>query len=212
MRPEVILGIAVWLALLGVLGVIFYRTARRMTRLAALTRELTAYQASMADLAARASTAADPLLGQLDEIRRRSGDPAAAAASVAGAGEAVRSTLADARALRTPPPLVDWSEAVIGQLERMERALDLVDHALTGLAGVRGPRELEIQTTLKRGALNLRHARDAIVAVVAEVALLRPGDLRPGVLTPRASRSGPLPVWSEGETDGRTDRVSDPIM
>lgn len=212
MKPEIIIAIAVWIMLLVLLGVLFARTARGMARLAALTRELAAYQAAIGDLRALAAAAADPLLARLDAIRRRSGDPVVTAALAVETSEAIRAAVADAQALRTPRPLADWSDAILGQLQRMERALDLIDHALSGLVEVRGPRELEIQTTLKRGALNLRHARDAIAAVADEVALLRPADLRSGALAPRAGRSGTLPVWTEGESDGREDRVSDPIM
>src|SRR5690606_847815 len=129
MRPEIILPIAIWLVLLLVLGVVFAQTARRMTRLAALTRELTAYQAAIADLATRAATAADPLLIRLDEIRRRSGDPVAAAVIAVDSAGVVRAAVSDAYGLRTPRPLAEWSDAVLGQLQRMERALDLIDHA-----------------------------------------------------------------------------------
>jgi hypothetical protein len=41
-------------------------------------------------------------------------------------------------------------------------------------------RDLEAQTSLKRGALNLRHARDAFAERARAVADLRPADMVPG--------------------------------
>ena len=55
--------------------------------------------------------------------------------------------------------------------ERAERALAMVDHGAKILAQVRRRgRELEAQTAIKRGYLNLIHAREAILrhAVAAE--------------------------------------------
>ena len=51
----------------------------------------------------------------------------------------------------------------MAELERAERALAMVDHGATILAQVRRRgRELEAQTSIKRGYLNLIHAREAI--------------------------------------------------
>src|SRR5919112_2015655 len=48
------------------------------------------------------------------------------------------------------------------ELERAQRALEMVEHGTTMLAAARrGPRELEAQTSIKRGYLNLIHAREA---------------------------------------------------
>ncbi len=51
---------------------------------------------------------------------------------------------------------------LVAELERAERALEMVEHGTTIMLTVRrGPRELEAQTSIKRGYLNLIHAREA---------------------------------------------------
>lgn len=212
MSPEAGVALAIWLVLLAVAGALFLRTARRMARLAAIARGLAAYQAALAAIRDRVTAAADPLLARLDELRRRSGDPASVPALVEDAMRAVDAALVDARAARPPAPLADRSSALVAELERMARALDLIEHALTGLAGVRGPRELEIQTTLKRGALNLRHARDAVVFVAGEVAGVRASELRPGAPHPRALAVPVTAAAVEPGRDGGDDRGPEPIM
>lgn len=212
MNPGLALGLALWVLLLIILGVTFTRTARRMTKLAGQTRELTAYQAALESIAIRSAAAVDPVIEHLDEVRRRSGDPARVADVVPAAADQVHVAVMEARALRAPAALVDRTAAVIAELERSERALDLIDHGLSGLVGIRGPRELEIQTTLKRGALNLRHARDAIAGVAAEVAALGPADLRRGPRGTFTTRATPLPVWSDEASGERSAEGSDPSI
>jgi hypothetical protein len=51
----------------------------------------------------------------------------------------------------------------VAELERAQRALGMVEHGASILVMARrGPRELEAQTSIKRGYLNLIHAREAI--------------------------------------------------
>src|ERR671921_839213 len=57
------------------------------------------------------------------------------------------------------------------ELERAQRALEMVEHGTTMLAAARrGPRELEAQTSIKRGYLNLIHAREAFARHAARAA------------------------------------------
>jgi hypothetical protein len=213
MTLEIAIALALWLVVLVALGVLFARTARRMTRLAARTRELGAYQTALAELSARTAVAVDPVIAHLDEVRRRSGDPVRVAASVARAAEEIAAACEDAGALRSPLGLEESGAHVVFELERIGRALDLIDHGLTGLVGVRGPRELEIQTTLKRGALNLRHARDAIAAVASDIASARPSDMGEGAARrPFAARSTPSPGGPQAASAVARDADSDPSM
>lgn len=212
MNPGLGIGLALWVLLLVILALTFARTARRMTNLAGQTRELAAYQAALQSIALRIAAAVDPVIEHLDEVRRRSGDPGRVADVVPAAVDQVHVAVMEARALRSPAALVDRTAAVIAELERSERALDHIDHGLSGLVGIRGPRELEIQTTLKRGALNLRHARDAIAGVAVEVAALGPSDLRRGAQGSFATRATPLPVWTDDASGGRSAEGPDPSM
>ncbi len=212
MNPELAIGLAPWVLLLIILALTFARTARRMTQLAGQTRALAAYQAAVGSIALRSAAAVDPVIEYLDEVRRRSGDFARVADVVPAAADQVHAAAMEARALRSPAALMDRTTAVVAELERSERALDLIDHGLSGLAEVRGRRELEFQTTLKRGALNLRHARDAIAGVAAEVAALVPADLRRGAKGAFTTHATPLPVWSDEAPVERSSGGSDPSM
>ena len=59
---------------------------------------------------------------------------------------------------------------LVPELERAGRALAMVEHGATILAQVRRRgRELEAQTSLKRGYLNLLHAKEAIDTHVLRV-------------------------------------------
>ena len=74
------------------------------------------------------------------------------------------------------------------ELDRAARAADMAEHGLNALStGTRG-RDLEAQTSLKRGALNLRHAREAIARLAREVEALRPMD----IATPMAPGAAPV--------------------
>ena len=77
--------------------------------------------------------------------------------------------IAEARALDGPPRAIAIRDALVADLERAERALAMVDHGATILARIRRRgRELEAQTALKRGYLNLMHAREAVARHAAE--------------------------------------------
>ena len=82
------------------------------------------------------------------------------------------------------------------ELERAERAVGLAEHGRSGLIATRGgPRELEAQTSLKRAALNLRHAREAAGLVARRVAETLPPGTQRARGGPRPSRPPtPIPV------------------
>jgi hypothetical protein len=168
-----------WLGLLLlVVLVLLVLTARRMSLLIARTRALESFQATVAELDSALGTAIDPLVAQLDEIRRRAGDPVSLAKGLETIQAELRSLVSRARALRPPKPLADEAAALLAELDRASRAADLVEHGLDALLAHRGHRELEAQTSLKRAALNLRNARGAAAAIARRVAAVRPADLR----------------------------------
>ncbi len=168
-----------WLGLLLlVVLVLLVLTLRRMSSLIARTRALESFQASVAELDAALGTTVDPLVAQLDEIRRRAGDPVSLAKGLDTIQAELRDLVGRARGLRPPKPLADEAAALLAELDRASRAADLVEHGLDALLAHRGHRELEAQTSLKRAALNLRNARGAAAAIARRVAAVRPADLR----------------------------------
>jgi hypothetical protein len=168
----------VWLVVFVVLAVLFVLTLRRMSVLVGRTHELERYQRLVRSLDKRLAQVADPFVAQLDEIRRRSGDPRTLGSSIAGVQDALREISAEGRAARIPKGLAHEAVAFTVELDRAVRACDLVEHGLDALLADRGGRDLEAQTSLKRGALNMRHAREAVTRLAAEITAIRPVDLR----------------------------------
>ena len=113
---------------------------RRAAKVIAESRETQHFRIGVADLAARVDQSLGGVAGRIDAVRRKT----AAAEDIAG-------NIAAAR------------DAIVAELERAARALEMVDHGRTILtaASVRG-REIEAQTAIKRGYLNVIHAREAI--------------------------------------------------
>jgi hypothetical protein len=167
----------VWLVVLAVLAVAAALVVRRMSALIARTRDLERYQRALASLDERSAQVVDPLVRELDGARRQAADPAALREAVTAAQAVLADLATEARGLPTPATLVATTVSFITELDRAARATDMAEHGLTALAaGTRG-RDLEAQTSLKRGALNLRHAREAIGRLTREVQALRPVDL-----------------------------------
>ena len=79
----------------------------------------------------------------------------------------------------------------------------MVEHGLDALLADRGGRDLEAQTSLKRGALNLRHSREAAARLRKEIEGTTPADL---LAPPRQTRSAPGgPVQPTYVVDGEGD-------
>jgi hypothetical protein len=230
MEPRIILPLALFLAL----AALFLLVLQRASRLVARTREHERFQRAIADLDARFGRTIDPVIGGLDDIRRHQIGADALADVLAKAGDELRSEIDQTRALRGPAGLTDVPPSYARELERAERAVGLAEHGRSGLIATRGgPRELEAQTSLKRAALNLRHAREAAATVARRVAeTLPPGTQRArggsrqsrpptpiavsAVQAPVATSpvTGPpvAPIMPGATVDGGPDGGSDPSM
>lgn len=181
-------GVILWLALVVVLLGLFVVIARRASVLIARTRALQRLQRSVESIDRRLAATSDPLVARLDDVRRHEGDPHSLAQDLGPALAILEELATETAALRVPAVLAGQGAAMIHETERAVRAAELVGHGLDALLATHGHRELEAHTSLKRGALNLRHAREAFAQAAAQVAALRPVDLaaRPGT-RPRAS-------------------------
>jgi hypothetical protein len=181
----------IWLVVLVALLVLFMLPVRRLSVLMGRTRDLERYQKLVKQLDRRLGEVADPFVTQLDEIRRRSGEPRTLGESLPGVQDALRAIAAEGRGAKVPRGLSREAGAFTVELERAVRAGDLVGHGMDALLADRGSRELEAQTSLKRGALNMRHAREASTRLAAEIVALRPADLLDRVEQPARSGAGP---------------------
>lgn len=178
--PDLPLAALLWLAVLVGLGALFAKTYGRMSTLTTRTRDLEEFQAAVDSLDRRFGGVALPLLRGLDEARRHAGDPTGLRELVMEAQLVVDELTGETTALAAPEGLAPVVTAMTGDLERAARAVMLVEHGLGMMVNKSIGRDLEAQTSLKRGALNLRHARDAFGERARRVADLRPVDMVPG--------------------------------
>jgi hypothetical protein len=82
---------------------------------------------------------------------------------IAASLDAVARYTVEARALRPPRDGARIRDELIAELERAGRALEMIEHGRAIQTSARsGGREIEAQTAIKRGYLNVLHAREAI--------------------------------------------------
>jgi hypothetical protein len=163
----VLLPVIAFIALAAGLIVVF----RGTTRIAARTRELHQFRGGVRDLAARVDASLESATGRIDAVRHNQAGPEVISETVVDASEALERYGEEARALKGPRRAQMIRDDFVAELERAARALGMVEHGANMLAASRrGSRELEAQTSIKRGYLNLIHAREAIArhAVRAE--------------------------------------------
>lgn len=159
MELAVLLPILAFVALVAGLVVVFRRTDRIVAR----TREVEGFRSTVHDLAGRIEESLAGATERIDQVRHHELPPAALADTLTAATDAVERYVDEARKLKPPNQGRPIRSELIADLERAGRALSMVEHGTTILVNVRRRnRELEGQTSLKRGYLNLLHARDAI--------------------------------------------------
>jgi hypothetical protein len=155
----ILLPVMAFIALAAGLIVVF----RGTTRIAARTRELHQFRGGVRDLAGRVDAALESATGRIDAVRHNQAGPEVINQTVVDASEALERYGEEARALKGPRRAQVIRDDFVAELERAARALGMVEHGANMLAASRrGSRELEAQTSIKRGYLNLIHAREAI--------------------------------------------------
>ena len=164
MELTVLLPILAFVALAAGLIVVLRRTDRIVAR----TREVEGFRTAVRDLGARVDVSLSGATGRIDAVRHHELPADALRDTLTAASDAVERYIDEARALTPPSRARSIRSGIVGDLERAGRAIAMVEHGATLLVHVRrGNRELEGQTSIKRGYLNLLHAREAIAGHVA---------------------------------------------
>jgi hypothetical protein len=132
----------------------------------------------------------DPLANHLDEVRRGSRDPAEVGVEIEAALAALRELSRRARVVKAPAPLQDRVVLLAWEVDRAVRAADMAGHGLSQIGRIRHDAGTEAHTSLKRGTLGLRHAREAVTRLMISLAKLTPAEVRS---MPRL-RSGSIPT------------------
>jgi hypothetical protein len=192
LEPLVLLPLAAFVALAS----LFVIVIRRAGRLIAQTRELQAFRARVRDLDSRIGQSLEGASERIDAVRRQQLAATGIGDTLVAASDAVARYADEARALKGPVEAPMIGQDIAHELERAGRAIDMVEHGVTILESVRrGGRELEAQTSIKRGYLNLVHAREAISRHAARAAALQPRD------APNRAWQGLLPEVRDDPSD-----------
>jgi hypothetical protein len=158
------------LALFFALLAAFVYVLRRAARVVADTREDETFRQDGAALCDRAAAAFGEAGERIDRVRRRQDAPTALDEVLPAVQQAVEELHGEAGALAPPETLEPVRARLVEELERAGRAIEVVAHGciLMGVTAGR-PRELEGETSVKRGYLNLLHAREALVTLAVDL-------------------------------------------
>ena len=159
MQPLLVLPIIAFVILL----VLFVLVLRRAGRFIAATRDVERFRRQAGELAGRIETSLGEICGQVDAVRRGQLGADMLADDLAASMDAVGRYADEARGLRPPRGGGPIRDEIVAELERAGRALEMIEHGRSIQASARsGGREVEAQTAIKRGYLNVLHAREAI--------------------------------------------------
>ncbi len=168
MLDFVLLGIP--LVLFVLLAATFVLLLRRAARVMAIARQLDAFRNAVQDLASRSAASLGSVAERIDAVRRGAVAPDTIGDALVEAVEGVARHRAEADAIVVPEGYSRIRTRLLDELERADRALEMVGHGCDALEGMVGrPRQDEGNTAVKRGYLNLLHAREAIVDVAADL-------------------------------------------
>jgi hypothetical protein len=154
------------LVLFALLVIAFAYVLRRAARVVAVTREDEAFRRDGAALADRVVAALAAGVERIDRVRRRNDAPWMLDDVLPQLLETLGALRAEADALVPPTALATVGARIAEEIDRAARAVETVRHGRVLLGvGAGRPRELEGETSIKRGYLNLLHAREALVSL-----------------------------------------------
>jgi hypothetical protein len=159
MEPLLVLPLLAFLILLA----LFVLVLRRAGRFVAETRDAERFRRQVGDLAARVESSLAELSARVDAVRRGQLGADAVADDLSASIDAVTRYADEARAFHPPVEGYRIRDEIVTEIERSGRALQMIEHGRAIQASARGGgREVEAQTAIKRGYLNVLHAREAI--------------------------------------------------
>jgi hypothetical protein len=169
MNPVVIAPLVLFVVLAGMFAVLI----RRASRLLRITREADQFRLGLSDLAGRVDRSLAGIIELVDTVRRHQRDASTIDGNLTAAIDAMALYGDEAGALGLPATGPDRRADLVHELDRAGRALEMIAHGCTLMANASRPNaELEAQTSIKRGYLNLIHAREAIGRLATEAIAL----------------------------------------
>lgn len=176
---SLLLGIPLLLFILIVAAVLL--VMRRTARVVAETRDLDTFRQASGDLAARIEASLTGATERIDAVRRGQVAPDSILDTLDAARDALGRYRNEAAALVVPAGYEQLRLRLSEELERAARAVEMIDHGcgVLSAASVGRAREVEGQIAIKRGYLNILHARETIAEIGTNVRSPRPSPTSP---------------------------------
>lgn len=182
-------GVLLPLLIFAALGLPIFALLWRVFVVGGELRRDAQYGRAAKDLAHRADWSLGELSEVVDDLRRRRVGPEASAASLQASAEALQRYAVEALAIDKHTPHAEGT-SLFAEIERAQRAVELIEFG-RGLMLDPHADDTEGETSVKRGYLNLLHARDAIRLRGDEIAVAAakpPGPPPTNVLGPNPKR------------------------
>jgi hypothetical protein len=152
---------------------------QRASKALAQVRQRAGFHRDATELASKIDATLQQLAGRVDQVRRQQVAPAEVHDELRQGLDTMATYLERARAIKAPAELAGTRSLIAQDIQRGARALEMVLHGVRLWSTVQGRRsELEAQMSIKRGYLNLLHARDDIAEHLDDLAKAR--DTRQG--------------------------------
>jgi hypothetical protein len=148
---------------------------RRGARALAHARELERYGRETQVVATDVDATLGRIIARVDGVRRGQVPASEVEEDLAEFARELEADLEAARAIKPPSGLAKGAPDLPQDVERAQRALEMVSHGCRLASSSEGRRsgELEAQTSIKRGYLNLLHAREALLEHASDAAAAR---------------------------------------
>jgi len=146
------------------MGVIVVYVLWRVMVVGGELRRAAQQERAAADIAHRAVTSLSELCEIVDDLRRGKSGPESAAPSLRASTDGLHRYAQEAQAIDGRGPDDELGASLVGEIQRAQRAVALVEHGRQLMLDRAVDRISEGETSIKRGYLNLVHAREAIRA------------------------------------------------
>src|SRR6059058_5124531 len=133
MQLELLIPLAAFLVVAALVLIIL----RRAGRLVAQTREADAFRKDIGDLAERIDASTTSIIQAIDGVRRRRVSADTIVDQLSAALDAIRRYDGEAQHLRPPSYAGGQRARLVAELERAERALEMVEHGCSILTAAR---------------------------------------------------------------------------
>jgi hypothetical protein len=168
-------GVVVPLAVFFAAGLAVAYLVWRVVLVGGQLRREAQSQRTTVEIARRADTSVSELASLVDEVRRRKMDPEEARQSLRASVETMRRFSLEISSLGSGDSPPAFAAGLVAEIDRTERAIELIEHGAEMLSESSFERHGEGETAIKRGYLNLLHAREAIRACGDEIAAMSDG-------------------------------------